>query len=60
MTKIAAVCKGYRRKEKGRGVGKKGQGLYFPFMFSPILLHRFACSCCAGQGQTTNSIIKRE
>ena len=24
MTKIAAVCKGYRRKEKGRGVRDKG------------------------------------
>lgn len=31
MTKIAAVCKGYRRKEKGRGVGKRGTRALFPF-----------------------------
>ena len=37
-------------------MGRKGKGLYFPFTFSPILLPRLACSCCAGQ--TTNRSLR--
>ena len=49
MIKIAPV-----RKEKRRGIGERGKGLYLHFTFSPILLPRLPAPVAQVKPQTVS------